>query len=492
MKISHLWLPLLIVCLSSIGCVKTIPAPDLGRLYDRSAMATGPDRNPVIVIPGILGSKLVESSTDTLVWGAFEGGAASPSRPEGARLVALPMQIGKPLRELTDSLEPDGALDRISISILGLPVQLDAYINILGTLGVGGYRDLQLGEAGAIDYGPGHYTCFQFAYDWRRDNVENARKLHRYVLELREYVQQEQAKQYGGQPEDYDVKFDIVAHSMGGLIARYMLRYGEEDLPSDGSTPPVTWAGAEHIDRVVLVGTPNAGSVSAVTQLVDGVKFTPIHPRYQAAVLGTMPSIYQLMPRPRHGRVLTPEVIGQLKPGQPLVKGYRKAPIYDVDYWIQQDWGLVNPKQDRVLQQLLPDVGSKEARREIAIDHLRKSLSRAEQLAAALDQPAYPSSAGIQLHLYAGDAVKTDDIATVDPQRNRLRVTSTALGDGTVTRESALMDERLDGDWQPILRSPIAWTDVNFLFTDHLGLTADREFADNVLHLLLESPRRRD
>jgi hypothetical protein len=30
---------------------------------------------------------------------------------------------------------------------------------------------------------------------------------------------------------------------------------------------------------------------------------------------------------------------------------------------------------------------------------------------------------------------------------------------------------------------------VTFLFTDHLGLTRDPAFADNVLYLLLEDPR---
>ena len=43
-------------------------------------------------------------------------------------------------------------------------------LQLLGVLGVGGYRDMDLGLAGAIDYGTDHFTCFQFDYDWRRDN----------------------------------------------------------------------------------------------------------------------------------------------------------------------------------------------------------------------------------------------------------------------------------------------------------------------------------
>jgi hypothetical protein len=64
-------------------------------------------------------------------------------------------------------------------------------------------------------------------------------------------------------------------------------------------------------------------------------------------------------------------------------------------------------------------------------------------------------------------------------------------GDGSVTRDSALMDERLaeTATWSPRVNSPIHFQSVNFLFTNHRGLTADPAFADNVLYLLLESPR---
>jgi hypothetical protein len=53
--------------------------------------------------------------------------------------------------------------------------------NILMALGVGGYRDQGLSDAGAIDYGDDHFTCFQFDYDWRRDIVENARALEKFI-----------------------------------------------------------------------------------------------------------------------------------------------------------------------------------------------------------------------------------------------------------------------------------------------------------------------
>ena len=125
------------------GCNRN--SPKLGRLYSRAASHLEAERNPVIVIPGILGSRLVDSDSGQVVWGAFGGGSINPSTPEGMRLAALPMSEGTPARDIRDMVIPDGALDRLNLNLWFINFRLSAYYNILKALGIGGYRDEDIG-----------------------------------------------------------------------------------------------------------------------------------------------------------------------------------------------------------------------------------------------------------------------------------------------------------------------------------------------------------
>jgi hypothetical protein len=169
--------------LSLTACSSAYKTPDLGGLYNSLVQNESPYRNPVILIPGLLGSKLVDKSTGAVVWGTFGLNTVSPKTAEGARIIAIPMLYKETLGEMRDNIVPAGTLDRVKLNFLGYPLEQNTYAHILSILGIGGYRDQNLAEAGVINYGDRHFTCFQFDYDWRRDIVESAKNLDAFIKE---------------------------------------------------------------------------------------------------------------------------------------------------------------------------------------------------------------------------------------------------------------------------------------------------------------------
>ena len=472
MSVAEIFHRLFVACLilSLSACsFATLDREELRVIYNRTASLQYPDRNPVIVIPGSGGSRLVHHGTGKVVWGEFGGDTAHPAHPEDVRLISLPLRAEAP----PTGVGPDGVLEYIHFKWLGLEVQLKAYFHILATLGAGGYRDEGMAESGAISYGDDHYTCFQFDYDWRDDLPTNAARLHAFIEEKRAQVRAKTRERFG---VDRDIKFDIVSHSMGGLVTRYYLRYGDQPLPEDGSLPTLDWRGAARVGRVILVGTPNAGSFKAVTQLMNGKRNAPGLPKYAAAMLGSYPASYQLLPRTRHGAVVHADDFD------------RRLDLLDLSVWTELKLGLLHPDQAPVLQAMLPDVEDPEQRRQIAIDFLRRQLARAERFHRALDVPATPPD-GTELLLITGDSERTGEVVAIDPRSGEAKVVEFGPGDGSVLRSSALMDERQGGLWQPRLVSPIAWEDVLFIPGRHFMLTKDPQFTNNVLFRLLEEPR---
>ena len=441
---------------------------DIEAIYGRSAREIGSKRNPVLVIPGILGSKLQHAPTGESVWGAFVFGAVDADTKRGRQITAHPMGEGEHLRDLRDDVVPHDVLDNFAFDVgLVRGLRIGAYVDILKTLGAGGYRDQSLGDSGAVDYGGLHYTCFQFPYDWRRDISEQAVVLHELIIASREIAQ-------AGEGLAEPPKVDVVAHSMGGMVLRYYLMYGPNPLPRDGSLPELTWEGAENVEVAVQIGTPNMGSPLALRQLVEGINIGPIFPEFRPALIGTMPAVYQLMNRNEARSAVDKET------GEAL-------DLYDVQTWIDHGWGLADPGEDDVLRDMLPDVGDPERRREIAIDHLEKCLAISEQLHRALDVPA-PLPENLEFYLFAGDAIPS--IQSFDAHDDgRLTVRTKAPGDDTVLRSSALGDQRSEMNWEPRLRTSIEFSGVHFLPENHLGLTKSNTFQDQILYLLLERPR---
>ena len=470
--------------------------PEIAKLYRDVAQRHA--RNPVIVIHGILGARLEERATKKTVWGAFTSEATDPATRSGAVALAVPFADleAKAMPDLSvANVFATGPLETIQLSFLFAVINVGIYADILKTLGVGGYRDPVAGDASAPAYALDHFTCFTFFYDWRRDCVSNAIAFGAYLDTVRVRVARSAERRIHELREDGSpaalsealateqwladgYRFDVVAHSMGGLLARYYLRYGANPLPLDGSPATVTWAGAEDIDRLVLVGTPNLGSMDALQNMLCG--FSPggfLLPKFHPAILGTMPSIYQLLPR-----------------GEDLIVDHDFEPLdvdlFDVDTWDENRWGLLSAESDQYLRWFLPDVQDASERRKRARAVVANNLERARRFHRSLDEPA--TGCPIDVRLFAAGSEPTLERAQLLARGDRLLANFSAgelwePGDATVTRRSAIADLRTPNDVQQTwLRSSVDWASVTFLPDDPIGLTRNPIFADNLLFYLLE------
>src|SRR5207237_497087 len=132
--------------------------PDLARLYRVSDVK---DNTPVIIIPGLFGSKLRHRKTGVEVW------------PGSIRDVVLGEygNLAVPFDVTTLQVQPD---DLEAFDIADTVLGQDFYGPIVDTLRrYGGYVPARPGTPAA----KGERRYYIFAYDWRQDNVEHAREL---------------------------------------------------------------------------------------------------------------------------------------------------------------------------------------------------------------------------------------------------------------------------------------------------------------------------
>jgi len=92
---------------------------------------------------------------------------------------------------------------------------------------------------------------FTFSYDWRQEIATVSAPLLAQALDHYAHLHEEKT----GIPAA-ETRFIIVAHSMGGLVARTFLSENPQ------------WA--DRISRLYLVGTPNLGSVKAIKTIITG------------------------------------------------------------------------------------------------------------------------------------------------------------------------------------------------------------------------------
>ena len=217
-----IWSVLLFVCfgqmvISAEGSLTVTP--------DSQRIPQNLEKPPVIIIPGILGSELINEKTGETVWFRI-------SRSEDDDL-RLPISLD--LKQSRDNLLAGDILRTIDLRLLP---DVKIYQEVVDSLkSKAGY------EEASWDKPPRDLNgkFFVFPYDWRRDNVETARNLINKIDRLRAKSATPRAK------------FDVLAHSMGGLIVRYAAMYGRADLPKGKPRP--TWIGTRYFNKVFFFGT---------------------------------------------------------------------------------------------------------------------------------------------------------------------------------------------------------------------------------------------
>ncbi len=423
--------------------------PDLARLYDfKLESGTQP---PVIVIPGVLGSRLRDRSTGREVW-------PGPAwRLLFGRKNDLALHFDpKSLEVLPDTLEASGVFDQV----LGQ----DFYGAILQTLeSSGGYRRGQLG----VPADPRQRNYYVLPYDWRQDNVVTARKLDALIEQIR---------------ADYKnpaLKVDVVAHSMGGLITRYYSRYGTADV-LDGNDFTISMQGAKKLNRVVLLGTPNLGSANSLHAFLQGLDVGAT--RIPTEVLATMPSLYQLFPHPLNNWLVSND-------GKMLDRD-----LFDAGIWEAFEWSIFDPALGASLKARGQDLDAFKR-------YFDKRLERARRFVWSLSVPEPQST--VQLVVFGGDCTLTparlvveedggDFVTRLFPKDVHHKVAGVnyeALmlepGDGQVTKPSLLARENLNptSERHRYLFFPLAYS--FFLCVAHDQLTGNVNFQDNLLNVLL-------
>ena len=419
-------------------------------LSSRLKAFAGKGKNPVILIHGFFGAQLADTKTGLNLWGDFKILETFRISGEKMNKLAHPMQPGKELYEMNDSIKAVKMLEELEVNFVGFPIRFPAYRDMINVLVKSGFSEER-------------ENLFIFAYDWRKDLAANAASLADFIDSAKKQVRKNALKNGVKNP---DVKFDVIAHSMGGLVTRYYLRYGR-NMEHKNAVPD--WSGAENVERAIIVGTPNAGYLDTFLEMVKG---SPLQP-YPVSVLGTLPSYYQMLPHPDYESVIDADSREPLN-------------IFDVELWIKMKWGLAEKRNDSVLQKLLPGITSESKRRETALEHLDKCLKRAEafidKMGKTENKPEH-----LSMHLICGNGFKTTRRASVTA-KGRVDVTEFAGGDGKVLTSSALHDIRQTGSSKYIFRSPVKWDNIILLRSAHMGITKAPAFEDNVRFLLTRTP----
>jgi pimeloyl-ACP methyl ester carboxylesterase len=440
--------------LALAGCA-AVDRPRLAVMY--GSVSRPDDQPPLILIPGAFGSSLRERSSGREIWPASEAKLLFSDYRE----LELPIDYA--------TLEPD-ARNAEAYAVLREGLGHDFYGGVIDTLQrVGGYERRSPGVPPRNGANCGLYL---YVYDFRLDGVRAARGLAELIARIRADV---------GDPR---LKVDIVAHSGGGMVARYFVRHGTRGLPATGVLEP-TYEGAAAIRRLLLVGTPNLGTMQPVLSLLRGeeIGLRKIPPE----VVATCTGITEMMPHPA-----VPWLID-------LQGAHVDADLYDVATWRDFGWSVFDP--GIVERTIASHGGGAEGRRYLAVlrEYLARNLQRGRTFANSF--ASRPDPRDVPTWVFGGDCAPT--LARLVVERvggrhfARERVADIAApavhdyeglmhepGDSVVTRASLLGRRTLDVAAPRAPEESLRIAHTVFLCEKHQQLTGNASFQDNLLNAL--------
>ncbi len=431
--------------------------PNLEKLY--AIQKGNPDQPPVILIHGITGSRLNNKASGIEIW---------PGPVKNILFSNYSYLLNKinpeSLRIEDSEYTVSGITDRA--------VGQDFYGKIRDTLiNAGGYTPASLKQKPKKQQ-----SLYIFSYDWRQDNVESAKQLHDFI---------EAVKKQHANPE---LKVDIVAHSMGGLIARYYIRYSTVDVLNDNDFP-INNKGADNVRRVILLGTPNFGAISTVNALHNGEKIGL--KRMPASTLASFPSMYQLLPHALNDWLTDMN-------GNTL-----KRDVFDIDFWRDMKLGIFEPQRRNYLESINP-----EDHQNNSFETLEKfmhiQLERARRFTWSLTVPLPKTK--VSFIVFGGNCELTPARALLEETQSEnfeLRFSPKEItkpvpgvdykqillepGDGRVTKASLLARQSFDPTVRRHRYSNFPLDYSLFLCEKHDKLAGNISFQDNLLNVLLSA-----
>ncbi|MDR4501163.1 MAG: hypothetical protein MRJ96_06905 [Nitrospirales bacterium] len=221
-------------------------------------------RDLVVILPGIMGSVLEKDDRD--LWEISGQSIWDAVTSWGSSLHGLALQQDDwEVDDLGDGIKATRVMENFHL-VPGLIKVVDGYTHLRQL-----FRESFEVTPGTLD-GKKEANYFEFPYDWRRDNRAAARQLKTLIdKKLPEWREKSGAK---------DAKVLLIAHSMGGLIARYYL----ENLEGEN------WRNCK---ALITFGTPYRGSIKALKSLSHPYKnlFLDL-----TTVIRSFNSLYQLLP----------------------------------------------------------------------------------------------------------------------------------------------------------------------------------------------------